>query len=201
MRAHGAFDRLDVLRPRPGAWRDGLAAAELAASANGRSRLQVAQATDIADWLPHDLLTKLDRCLMAHGVEGRTPFLDPTVAAAGFRLPDALKIRDGRGKYLLRRWLADAMPVARPFAPKQGFTVPVGAWIAADGAALGKLVARQPGVAEIADASRVEALFRAAAGKREGMAAWLLLFYAIWHRAHVEALPVGGTVLEVLASR
>ncbi len=43
----------------------------------GRTRLQVAQATDIADWLPHDLLLKLDRCLMAHGVEGRTPFLDP----------------------------------------------------------------------------------------------------------------------------
>jgi asparagine synthase (glutamine-hydrolysing) len=138
---------------------------------------------------------------MAHGVEGRTPFLDPGVAGAGFRLPDALKVRDGRGKYLLRKWLDGAVPAARPFAPKQGFTVPVGAWIAADGARLGRLVASQPGINEIALPDRVEALFKAAFGKREGMAAWLLLFYALWHRAHIEHLPVDGDVYEVLSAR
>jgi asparagine synthase (glutamine-hydrolysing) len=200
MRARGSFDRLEVLREERDTWRDGLAAAELAAAIRGRTRMQVAQATDIADWLPHDLLTKLDRCLMAHGVEGRTPFLDPGVAAAGFRLPDALKVRDGRGKYLLRKWLEGALPAARPFAPKQGFTVPVSAWIAADGARLGRLVAAQPGVSEIAFPDRVEALFRSAGGKRLGMAAWLLLFYALWHRAHIEHLPVDGDVFEVLSA-
>ncbi len=199
MRARGSFDRLDVLRTPQATWRDGLAAAEAQAARPGRSRLQIAQATDMADWLPHDLLLKLDRCLMAHGVEGRTPFLDPAIAAAGYRLPDGLKIRDNRGKYLLRQWLARALPEARPFAPKQGFTVPIGAWIAQDGARLGRLVAAQPGVAEIALPDRVEALFRAAAGRREGMAAWLLLFYALWHRAHIEHLPIDGDVFAVLA--
>jgi asparagine synthase (glutamine-hydrolysing) len=201
MRGRGSFDRVDVLRTRPGAWRDGLAAAELLAASPGRTRMQVAQATDIADWLPHDLLLKLDRCLMAHGVEGRTPFLDQAVAAAGFRLPDALKTRDGRGKYLLRAWLQNALPAALPFAPKQGFTVPIGAWIAADGARLGSLVAAQPGVAEIAVPDKVQALFKAAAGKREGMAAWLLLFYALWHRAHIEHRPIEGSVTDVLSAR
>ena len=89
----------------------------------------------------------------------------------------------------------------RPFAPKQGFTVPVGAWIAADGARLGKLVAAQAGVAEIAVPERVEALFKAASGKREGMAAWVLLFYALWHRAHIENLPFDGGLMEFLAAR
>lgn len=201
MRGRGSFDRVDVLRTRPGAWRDGLAAAELLAASPGRTRMQVAQATDIADWLPHDLLLKLDRCLMAHGVEGRTPFLDQAVAAAGFRLPDALKTRDGRGKYLLRAWLQNALPAALPFAPKQGFTVPIGAWIAADGARLGSLVAAQPGVVEIAVPDKVQALFKAAAGKREGMAAWLLLFYALWHRAHIEHRPIEGSVTDVLSAR
>ena len=165
MRSRGTFDKLDVLRARPPGWRDGLAAAEAAAALPGRTRLQVAQATDIADWLPHDLLLKLDRCLMAHGVEGRTPLLDPAVAAAAYRLPDGMKVRDGRGKWLLR-WLSQAMPAARPFAPKQGFTVPVGAWIGAQGARLGPLVAAQPGVAEVADPGRVAALFRAAGEDR-----------------------------------
>jgi asparagine synthase (glutamine-hydrolysing) len=200
MRARGAFDRLDVLRTRPLAWRDGIAAAEAGAASPGRSRLAAAQATDVADWLPHDLLLKLDRCLMAHAVEGRTPFLDPGVTAAAFRLPDGLKIRHGMGKWLLRQWLSRHCAAAQPFARKQGFTVPVGAWIAGQGARLGPLVAAQPGVAEIADPAGVTALFRAAAGKREGAGAWHLLFYALWHRAHILGLPPAGDVFETLAA-
>ena len=199
MRARGSFDKLDVLRsPLPG-WRDGIAAAEVRAATSQRSRLQIAQATDMTDWLPHDLLLKLDRCLMAHGVEGRTPFLDPSVAAAAFRLPDAMKVRDGRGKWLLRRWLQRALPEANPFAPKQGFTVPVGHWIAGQGARLGPLVAAQPGVAEIAAPERVQALFRNAAGRHESFAAWTLLFYALWHRAHIEGRATDGDVFDTLA--
>jgi asparagine synthase (glutamine-hydrolysing) len=200
MRARGAFDRLEVLRTHPPGWRDGLAASEAYAATPGRTRLAAAQATDIADWLPNDLLLKLDRCLMAHAVEGRTPLLDPAVTAAAFRLPDAMKVRDGRGKWLLRQWLAQHMPEARPFAPKQGFTVPVGAWIAAQGARLGSLVAAQPGVAEVAEPDRVKALFRAAEGRHEGFAAWTLLFYALWHRTHILGQAPEGDVFETLAS-
>ena len=198
MRARGAFDGLHVLHGPQTGWRDGLRAAETHAAVPDRSRLMQAQAADIADWLPNDLLTKLDRCLMAHGVEGRTPLLDPAITEAGYTLPDTLKVQDGRGKYLLRRWLEGAMPAARPFAAKQGFTVPIGAWIAQDGERLGRLVARQRGVREITVPVHVEALFRAASRKREGMAAWMLLFYALWHRAHIEGKDCGGGVFDAL---
>jgi asparagine synthase (glutamine-hydrolysing) len=198
MRGRGTFDGTDVLRARSAIWRDGLVAADAQAGQAGRSRLQMAQAADIAEWLPNDLLIKLDRCLMAHGVEGRTPLLDPAITAAGFRLPDALKVRNGRGKYLLRKWLEGAMPAAHPFAPKQGFTVPVGDWIAQDGARLGKLVAQQPGILETCVPARVEALFASGKGKRAGAAAWMLLFYALWHQAHVLGLATDGDVFEVL---
>jgi asparagine synthase (glutamine-hydrolysing) len=201
MHARGNFDRVVVLRARPAAWRDGIAAAEARAAGTGRSRLMMAQEIDIADWLPHDLLLKIDRCLMAHAVEGRTPFLDPGVAAASFRLPDALKVRGGTGKWLLRAWLARHCPAASPFAPKQGFTVPIGQWIGGQGARLGPLVAAQPGIGEIADPARVAALFRAADGRRRGFAAWILLFYALWHRTHILGLPPAGDVFETLATR
>ena len=201
MYAGGFFDKVDVLRVRPAAgWRDGIAAAEIAAADGGRSPLAQAQATDMADWLPHDLLLKLDRCLMAHAVEGRTPFLDRGVAAAAFRLPDGLKLRKGLGKWLLRRWLEKHVPVARPFAPKQGFTVPIGAWIKGRGAQLGPLVAAQPGVAEIADPAKVRALFGDIRRWRHGFAAWQLLFYALWHRRHILGLPPAGDVFETLAT-
>jgi len=201
MYARGSFDRVNVLRSRPTSWRDGIAAAEVRAAEGGRSRLAAAQATDMTDWLPHDLLLKLDRCLMAHAVEGRTPFLDRGVAAAAFRLPDAMKLRDGMGKWILRKWLEKHLPMARPFAPKQGFTVPVGAWIKGQGVRLGPLVAAQPGVAEIADPEHVVALFRGIRRWRDGFAAWKLLFYALWHRRHILGLPPSGDVFETLAAR
>ena len=200
MWARGSFDRVDVLRARPASWRDGIAAAEAEAAEGGRSRLAAAQATDMTDWLPHDLLLKLDRCLMAHAVEGRTPFLDVGVANAAFRLPDAMKLRDGLGKWILRKWLEKHLPVARPFAPKQGFTVPVGEWIKGQGTRLGPLVAAQPGVAEIAHPDRVVALFRNIRRWRTGFAAWQLLFYALWHRRHILGLAPAGDVFETLAA-
>src|SRR6202000_524183 len=94
----------------------------LSPSLGGLSRLQEAQARDIGGWLPNDLLLKLDRCLMAHGLEGRTPFLDPEVARFPFPLPDRLKLRGRLGKWLLRFWLERHCPAAEPFARKSGFT-------------------------------------------------------------------------------
>jgi asparagine synthase (glutamine-hydrolysing) len=199
--SYGHFDKVDVLRDKPSAWREGMAAAEARIALGGLSRLGAAQALDVADWLPHDLLLKLDRCLMAHAVEGRTPFLDKGVAAAAFRLPDGLKVRDGMGKWILRKWLDKNLPVARPFAPKQGFTVPVGAWIKGRGAELGKLVAAQPGIQEIAHPEKVAALFANIYRWRHGFACWQLLFYALWHRRHILGLAPVGDVFATLSSR
>lgn len=190
-----------MLRARPTGWRDGFTSIEARAGEGGRTRLAAAQAADIADWLPHDLLLKLDRCLMAHGVEGRTPFLDPAVVAAAFRLPDGLKLHKNMGKWLLRRWLDRHLPEARAFTPKRGFTVPVADWIRGQGARLGPLVAAQPGVAEIAEPAKVERLFRSVTKGGEGMAAWMLLFYALWHRRHILGLKSDSDLFETLATR
>jgi asparagine synthase (glutamine-hydrolysing) len=199
--SYGSFDKVNVLREKPSGWRDGMAAAEARIAEKGYSRLVAAQALDIEDWLPHDLLLKLDRCLMAHSVEGRTPFLDKGIAEAAFRLPDGLKVRDGMGKWILRKWLEKNLPVARPFAPKQGFTVPVGEWIKGRGAELGKLVAMQPGIQEIAYPERVEALFGNIRRWRHGFACWKLLFYALWHRRHILGLEPVGDVFATLSAR
>jgi asparagine synthase (glutamine-hydrolysing) len=199
VRPRAALEGLGVLREEPRAWRDGIAAAESLAEGGGRTRLQVAQALDCTDWLPHDLMLKLDRCLMAHGIEGRTPFLDPVVAEFAFLLPDRLKIRRGRGKWLLRHWLAERVPIAEPFAAKRGFTVPVGAWIAGRAGELAPLLARQPGIEALCRRGAVENLFHSR-GKRESFAQWLLLFYALWHRRHILGLAPAGDVFSTLAS-
>ena len=177
-------------------WREGLDATE--ASITGRTPLQAAQEADIREWLPDDLLTKLDRCLMVHGVEGRTPFLDPAVADFAFRLPDAEKAGLRFGKQLLRDWLASAFPEAGAYARKKGFKPPVGAWMAASGDTLGRLVAAQPGIADILPAATVRAAL--AAAEAEPQRAWSLLFYALWHSHHVLGLPAEGDIGAVLSA-
>lgn len=195
MRRKGVLAELGLLREASD-WRIGMREAERDAAKHGWNRLQQAQAVDCADWLPNDLLTKLDRCLMAQGIEGRVPFLDPKVAELAFRLPDELKLAEGRGKYLLRKWLAGAMPSAQPFSPKRGFTVPVADWLARK-PALGKLLAEQPAIEALCKPGAVESLFQHL-DKRNGFAAWTLLFYALWHQRHIEDRPVRGGVFETL---
>jgi len=203
LRSRGTFDGMDILRQLPPHWRNGIAAAETSAKIPGRTALQVAQATDCADWLPNDLLTKADRCLMAHGLEGRVPFLDPAVVAVSFCLPDRLKIEGRMGKVLLRRWLDKALPVADAFSKKRGFTVPVSEWIAGKSAELGPLVAAQPGVLAACHETEVVSLFSALhknpGDKRRGFAAWTILFYALWHHRHILGQRPDGNVLETLS--
>ena len=198
-RARGILDGLGILRGEIAGWRDGIAAAEALSGGRARSPLQAAQAVDCADWLPNDLLIKLDRALMAHGAEGRTPYLDPEVAALAFRFPDDLKIRRSLGKWALRRWLAAHLPQAEPLARKRGFTVPVARWIAHRAKALGPLVAKTPAVREICDPDAVERVFAAADQRRAGRAAWTLLFYALWHRRHIERVLLPPDTFAALA--
>jgi len=200
MRRRGTFDGLGILRADTKGWRDGMHASESRARTPGRTPLQAAQAVDIDAWLPNDLLAKLDRCLMAHAVEGRTPFLDPEMAAFAFSLPDAFKLHRRWGKWIVRSWLDHVLPQARAFAPKQGFTVPVQSWIAGEGARLGPLVAASQAIREIALPGAAARLFEKAADKRRGFAAWSLLFYALWHRRHVQGLAPDCDVFEALAS-
>ena len=195
-RSRGEFDSLGGVDGFFNRWRDGLNRTERQEARRNRTFIQQLQAVDCAEWLPNDLLLKVDRCLMAHGLEGRTPFLDPVVAEFAFRLPDDLKATSTMAKRLMRDWLAVRVPAAEPYARKTGFNPPVAEWITGHQPALGDLVGRQPGVREI---FRQEYVARAFANlKRHHQAAWSLLFYALWHSHHILQLPCDGTIQDVL---
>ncbi|CDX43476.1 Asparagine synthetase [Mesorhizobium sp. SOD10] len=84
---------------------------------------------DMAGYLPGDILVKLDRATMANGLEGRCPLLDHRVIEFAWRLPSDAKVRDGRGKWILRNLLRRYLPDRLIDRPKQGFDVPVAAWL------------------------------------------------------------------------
>jgi asparagine synthase (glutamine-hydrolysing) len=156
---------------------------EAAKAPLGLTHLQQAQYGDIATWLPNDLLLKLDRCLMAHGLEGRTPFLDKEVAAFAFNLPDRMKVRGRYGKWLLRKWLEKVCPAADPWGKKKGFTVPVASWIAPRAGDLGPRIAETKAVRDVCDTDAVRAVFTDEAQAKNR---WPLLFFAVWSLIHLE---------------
>jgi asparagine synthase (glutamine-hydrolysing) len=165
------------------------------ATVYGGTPLQGAQIADIKTWLHADLLLKLDRCLMAHGLEGRTPFLDNQVAAFAFHLPDRMKVRGRYGKWLLRKWLERACPAADPWAKKKGFTVPVASWIGPRAADLGPRIAAVEGVAEVCDAEAVKAVFT---DEKQASSRWPLLFYALWWSVHAARAEPAAALRDLL---
>jgi len=94
----------------------------------GRSALDRAVAIDLQSYLPDDILVKLDRMAMATSLEGRAPFLEPGLAQFALRLPESLRVRNGRGKYLLRKVAARWLPADVLSKPKQGFAIPIAEW-------------------------------------------------------------------------
>jgi asparagine synthase (glutamine-hydrolysing) len=81
-------------------------------------------------YLQDDILTKVDRASMLHGLEVRSPFLDIELVDLVRRLPTRCKLRGGETKWLLKRALEPWLPAAVRLRPKKGFGVPVGAWLA-----------------------------------------------------------------------
>ncbi len=84
---------------------------------------------DALDYLPGDILTKVDRASMAASLETRVPFLDNEVVALAWRLPSHMKLRGQQSKWVLREVLARYVPPALTERAKAGFAVPLDAWL------------------------------------------------------------------------
>jgi asparagine synthase (glutamine-hydrolysing) len=95
----------------------------------GAESLARLQDVDLGIYMVDDLLVKTDRASMAHSLELRVPFLDNEVAAAALGLATPLKVRGLAKKRLLRRALAPLLPKEVLRGPKQGFSIPVAAWL------------------------------------------------------------------------
>jgi asparagine synthase (glutamine-hydrolysing) len=127
----GAIDEL-AAAPLPGEGALLAAQADLARDWERRAARDPVNArleADRALFLPGDLLPKVDRMSMAVSLEVRVPYLDEDLADYVLSLPGSCKVRVTRGKTVLRRVARRLLPASILRRPKQGFDVPIGAWL------------------------------------------------------------------------
>lgn len=84
---------------------------------------------DVRCYLPGDILVKVDRAAMAHGLETRAPFLDVDLVEYVLRLPWAVRFQEGKQKALLKESCSDLWPEIVRRRNKQGFGAPIWDWL------------------------------------------------------------------------
>jgi asparagine synthase (glutamine-hydrolysing) len=138
-------------------------------------------------YLLDDLLPKMDRMTMAHGLEARSPMLDRALVEYVASLPDGLKRRGGRGKIVLKKAVADLLPPEIVTRKKHGFGVPLGEWFRGElKGRVEALLLDRPRLGRWLRPEAVRALFAEHLSGRgdRGHQLWTLLTLELWLRKH-----------------
>jgi asparagine synthase (glutamine-hydrolysing) len=148
------------------------------------------QYLDTLEYLPSDILTKVDRMSMANSLEVRSPLLDHNIVEFMAALPVTYKLRGGVSKYLFRKVGRRILPPSALEKPKQGFAIPKGLWFRND---LGRfaeavLLERRSVGRGFFHAGNVRRMLRHHATGRRDYSEWIwcLVVLEMWFRAFMD---------------
>ena len=141
---------------------------------------------DLVNYLPNDIMVKVDRATMGVSLEARAPFLDHEVLEFVWTLPSRMFFRNGRARWLLREVLKRRVPEHLFHRPKAGFAVPLGEWLRGDlrGWAEDLLDEKRQRECGILDVGAVQRLWKehlSGAHDRSSIM-WAILMFEAWLR-------------------
>lgn len=146
-------------------------------------------AADMATVLPDDFLVKVDRASMAHGLEVRPPFLDHELLELAARMPSNCKVRHGETKWILKRICRGRLPDRTINRPKQGFDIPLDAWLRGPLRDIFESTVLSPrsSLAAMVDLNMAKMLHEqhCAGSSRHGKTLWGLLVLANWSERYL----------------
>ena len=164
-----------------------------------RPSMRQLQIADIGDYLPNDILAKVDRATMAHGLESRAPFLNRRVADMALALPQELRATGSRRTKILVRQLCERH-FGREHAqtPKQGFSIPLHHWLRTSARSLVTtlLDPARVGALEVLDVPSVSRAVEAHLSGRKsyGWELWGLMTLVSWHEQRIVEPPDVGSL-------
>ena len=144
---------------------------------------------DIHTWLPNDVLLKTDRMTMAHGLEGRVPFLDHELAEFLSSIPSNFKLKGTTEKYILREAMKPLIPESIRRRRKHGFTVPIAQWMKGELTAEANLLLGRERLQErgLWNPDYVEKLLQQDfSNEYYRRQLWTLLTFEKWHQVFLE---------------
>lgn len=97
-----------------------------------QTKIEQMMLIDSLNYLPNDILAKVDRATMANSLESRAPYLDHRVAEFAWKLPLSAKVNGAVTKSILRKLLAKQVPTELFDRPKAGFAIPIADWLRSD---------------------------------------------------------------------
>ena len=173
---------------------------DLVSRSAGEVTLHDLQIADIQEYLTNDILTKVDRATMAHGLESRAPLLNREVAEFALTLPLASRLKGMTTKFLLRELCTRHFGRVHAYAPKQGFSIPVHTWLRHEGRSLmTSLLAphRVEAIGWIDSLGVKRAVDQHLAGAALGWELWGLMVLVAWFEKRVARPPDFGELPEL----
>jgi asparagine synthase (glutamine-hydrolysing) len=145
---------------------------------------------DFKTWLHNDILAKVDRMSMACSLEVRSPLLDHRLIEFAARLPAVLKYRGRVSKYLLKRHVAERLPDLSIHRPKQGFELPLAAWLRGPLREVARdlLFSRRAAERGYVRPDEVRRIWEThqRGGRNRAAHLWALMVLELWHRAYMD---------------
>jgi asparagine synthase (glutamine-hydrolysing) len=167
--------------------------ARLASEGDTADYVSTLQHIDLATYLPGDILAKVDAMSMAVSLESRVPLLDHRLMEFLATVPSTFKLRNGSGKYLLQRAMAQDLPGEILTRRKMGFGVPLGAWFRRELRDMARdvLLGSQARERGLFRPSEVESLLATHdSGRRDCSARlWSLICFELWMRQWADRGP------------